>query len=153
MRISPILLALTLGALASGCSSADDNAAAAADSGAAAESAPAMASVSIVAPADGDSVSLPFTIQLAAEGVEVIPVNGTVEAGKGHHHLIVDGDVPSDTLPLLPAPVVIHMGDGSTERVIDALTPGAHRIVAVFANGMHVPMASVKRDTITVIVR
>lgn len=152
MRYSSVLLAATVGVLASACASSADNAADT-DSVAAAESMPAMASVSIMAPADGDTVSLPFTVQLSADGVEVVAVDGTAAAGKGHHHLIVDGDVPSDSLPLMPAPVVIHMGDGSTERVIDALTPGSHRIVAVFANGLHVPMASVKRDTITVIVR
>lgn len=153
MRYSPFLLAATLGVFATACSSSADKAAANADSVAAAESAPAEASVTIVAPANGDTVSLPFTVQLSAQGVEVIPANGLAEAGKGHHHLIVDGDVPTDTLPLMPAPVVIHMGDGSSEHVFDALTPGSHRIVAVFANGLHVPMASVKGDTITVIVR
>ena len=150
VRISTTITAAALAVFVSGCSSAEK--AAETDSAATMETV-AAASVSIVAPADGDTVSLPFTVQLAAEGVEVVPANGTAEAGKGHHHLIIDADVAADSLPLMPAPAVIHMGDGSTERVIDVLTPGSHRIIAVFANGMHVPMPSVKQDTITVIVR
>ena len=107
----------------------------------------------IVSPADGDTVSQPFTVRLEASGVEVIAATGTSEPGKGHHHLAIDGDAPSDATPLPAAPVVIHMGNGATERVIDSLSPGPHRIIAIFAGGDHVPMTSVKRDTITVIVR
>ncbi len=113
----------------------------------------ATASVSITSPAEGDSVSLPFTITLEASGVEVVPATGTSEPGKGHHHLIVDGDITDDTLPLAPAPIVIHMGNGATEKVMDSLSKGPHRIIAVFADGMHVPMKSVRSDTLNVIVR
>lgn len=145
MRSSTVAVAMLC--FATGCSAADK---ATSDSAA---SAVTSASVNIASPADGDTVSLPFTLHLAVEGVEVVAANGTSEPGKGHHHLIIDGDEPSDTLPLMPAPIVIHMGNGATERVLDSLSPGPHRIVAVFADGMHVPMRSVKRDTITVIVR
>lgn len=127
-----------------------------ADSAAAATTAASTAAepaVRIVSPADGDSVSQPFTLTLEATGVEVIAATGTREEGKGHHHLLIDGDSPSDSLPLPAAPVVIHMGDGSTERVLDSLSPGSHRIIAIFAGGDHVPLTNVKRDTITVIVR
>lgn len=110
-------------------------------------------SVSITSPADGDTVSLPFTVQLEAHGVEVIAATGTAEPGKGHHHLVIDGDAPSDSMPLPPMPVVIHMGNGATEKVLDSLSEGPHRIIAIFASGDHVPMTSVKRDTITVVVK
>ena len=122
---------------------------------AAAAAAPAAgeAHVSIASPAEGDSVSLPFTVKLEAVGVEVVPANGTAEPGKGHHHLIVDGDLSADTLPLAPAPIVIHMGNGATEKVMDSLPKGPHRIIAVFANGMHVPIRTVKTDTVNVIVK
>jgi len=138
-----------LAVAAAACTSADK--AATTDSAA---PAPAIApAVTIVSPADGDTVSQPFTVRLEASGVEVVPATGTSEPGKGHHHLAIDGDAPSDATPLPAAPVVIHMGNGATERVIDSLSPGPHRIIAIFAGGDHVPMTSVKRDTITVIVR
>ena len=123
------------------------------DTAAAAPATATEASVSIASPAEGDSVSLPFTVKLDATGVEVVPATGTAEPGKGHHHLIVDGDLSGDTLPLAPAPVVIHMGNGATEKVMDSLTKGPHRIIAVFANGMHVPIKTVKTDTLNVIVK
>lgn len=153
-RSTLTVFALTslVGAAACGSSEqapADTAAAAAADSSAMAVS----PEVRIVSPMDGDSVTLPFTLRLEAQGVEVVAASGTREEGKGHHHLIINGDVPSDTLPLPPAPVVIHMGDGSSERVIDSLPKGPHRIIAVFADGAHVPWTTVKRDTLQIVVK
>lgn len=149
------MFALTslVGAVA--CSSSEQTPAAdSAAAGAADSSALALApEVRIVSPLEGDSVTLPFTLRLEAQGVEVVAATGTREEGKGHHHLIINGDVPSDTLPLPPAPVVIHMGDGSSERVIDSLPKGPHRIIAVFADGAHVPWTTVKRDTLQIVVK
>jgi Domain of unknown function (DUF4399) len=151
VRPSSALLAAALLAAATACNRADQPATT--DTVVAAPAPAVEPAVSIASPADGDSVSLPFTLRLEAQGVEVIAATGTAEPGKGHHHLVIDGDEPADSLPLPPMPVVIHMGNGATERVIDSLTPGSHRIIAIFAGGDHVPMKSVKRDTITVIVR
>ena len=109
--------------------------------------------VEIVSPADGDSVSLPITVRLSATGVEVVPATGTAEAGKGHHHLAIGIDAPADDSPLPGAPMVVHLGTGTNEYVIDSLAPGSHRIIAIFAAGDHVPIPTVVRDTITVIVR
>jgi hypothetical protein len=111
------------------------------------------AAVEILSPADGDSVSLPLTIRLGAAGVEVVPATGQVEPGKGHHHLILDGDVPSDTVALPSPPVAIHLGTGAVEYTIDSLAPGPHRVIAVFAAGNHVAMRDVRRDTVHFIVR
>lgn len=111
------------------------------------------ARVDILAPADGDSVALPFTVRLSATGVEVVPATGQAEAGKGHHHLIIGGDVPTDDAPLPGPPQVVHLGTGMNEYLVDSLPAGRHRIIAVFASGDHVPMPSVFRDTVIVIVR
>jgi hypothetical protein len=150
MRIVPGAIA-ALAFFTAACSKPADQAAT--DTSAAAPAAASEASVSITSPAEGDSVSLPFTVTLQATGVEVVPANGTNEPGKGHHHLIIDGDFNGDTLPLAPAPIVIHMGNGATERVMDSLTKGPHRIISIFADGMHVPIKSVRADTLNVIVR
>ncbi len=124
------------------------------DSSSAAPAVSESPAVQILSPADGDSVSLPFTLTLGATGVEVVAATGQRETGKGHHHLVIDADAPeNDTLPLGQPPAVIHLGTGATERALDSLPPGPHRIIAVFAWGDHVPMAGVKRDTVTVVVR
>lgn len=123
-----------------------------ADSGIASGNAPA-ASVDITSPGEGDSVTLPITLTLGATGVEVIPASGQKEEGKGHHHLVIDGDVPADGAPLPQPPVVYHLGNGASDKVLDSLPPGPHRVIAVFASGDHVAMPNVKRDTLTFIVR
>lgn len=123
-----------------------------ADSGIASGNAPA-ASVDITSPGEGDSVTLPITLTLGATGVEVVPASGQREEGKGHHHLVIDGDVPADGAPLPQPPVVYHLGNGASDKVLDSLPPGPHRVIAVFASGDHVAMPNVKRDTLTFIVR
>jgi len=153
-RLGLLASLVTATAAAAACgqgeTAASDSAAPAADTAAAA-TAPAVA---ILSPAEGDSVSLPFTLTLGATGVEVVAATGQREEGKGHHHLVIDADAPdNDTLPLGGPPSVIHMGNGATERVLDSLPPGPHRIIAVFAWGDHVPMRGVKRDTVTIVVR
>lgn len=111
------------------------------------------ARVEILAPSEGDTVDLPFTIRLGATGVEVVAATGQVEAGKGHHHLVIGGDVPADDTPLPGVLPVVHLGTGASEYTVDSLPSGRHRIIAVFASGDHVAMPSVARDTVTVIVR
>lgn len=127
----------------------------AADTAATTTMAPApAAAVQILSPAEGDTISLPFTVTFGATGVEVVAANGTREEGKGHHHLIIDGDAPmSDSLPLAASPVVIHIGTGASETVIDSLSSGPHRMIAVFASGDHVPWSNVARDTVNFVVR
>lgn len=140
----------------SACSSSEKSADTTADSLASTSAmAPApVAAVQILRPAEGDTITLPYTLTLGATGVEVIAANGLREEGKGHHHLVIDGDVSlSDSLPLAPAPIVIHLGTGVTERVLDSLTAGPHRIIAVFAAGDHVPWTNVARDTVNIVVR
>ncbi len=153
MRLPPFVAAATVALTVTACT-ASDKVPAADSATATAQAAPATeAAVRIVSPADGDTVTLPFTVRLEATGVEVIAATGTAEPGKGHHHLVIDGDAPADSLPLPAPPVVIHMGNGASERVIDSLSVGPHRIIAIFATGDHVPLTTVKRDTITVIVK
>lgn len=109
--------------------------------------------VTILSPAEGDSVSLPVTITLGATGVLVVPATGVREPGKGHHHLVVDGEAAADSVPVPQPPAAIHLGNGASERVIDSLPPGPHRVIAIFASGDHVPLTTVRRDTVTFIVR
>lgn len=109
--------------------------------------------VEIVAPATGDTVSVPFTVRLQAIGVEVVPASGIREEGKGHHHLLIDSDLAALDQPIPAGPRWIHVGTGAAERVVDSLSPGPHRIIAVLGYGDHVPMSRVATDTITVIVR
>ncbi len=70
-------------------------------------------------------------ITLQATGVRIVPAS-VERPGTGHHHLFVDHDLTwvSDTIPK-GAPGIIHLGRGQSEFVLDSLTPGPHRIIAV----------------------
>ncbi len=109
--------------------------------------------VEIVAPADGDSVSLPATVRLTASGITIAPATGVREDGIGHHHLLIDLDATPEGEPIPAAPGYVHLGSGASEYVIDSLPPGEHRIIAILAWGDHVPIAGARRDTVRFVVR
>lgn len=111
------------------------------------------ARVEILAPADGDTVSQPFTVRLAAHGAELVAASGVREEGRGHHHLVIDLDLPSPDVPILTGLGLVHIGTGAAERMIDSLPPGPHRIIAVLGYGDHVPVTGMATDTIRIVVR
>ena len=95
--------------------------------------------VSITQPTDGDKISGPVKVCLSTSGVTVEPAKKGVHDGKGHHHLIVDVNLPKDlSKPIGKDANHIHMGDGSTCKEIK-LPSGKHTVRALFAKGNHVP--------------
>lgn len=95
--------------------------------------------VSITKPADGAKISGPVKVCLATSGVSVEPAKKGVHDGKGHHHLLIDVDIPGDlSQPIGKDANHIHMGDGSKCKTLN-LTAGKHTIRALFAKGNHVP--------------
>lgn len=84
---------------------------------------------------DGDTVSSPVYVEFGIEGMEVEPA-GEVHAGKGHHHVIINGNylerggtVPADS-------VNIHYGGGQVSDSLD-LPMGTHKLTMQFADGYH----------------
>ena len=114
------------------------------------ESAP---TIRITSPATGDSASLPLVINLSATNLEVIPASGVAEPGRGHHHLVIDRDLPDPSLPIPVGPGFVHLGTGAQTYTLDSLPTGEHRIIAFFATGDHVPMPGVRPDTIRITIR
>jgi uncharacterized protein DUF4399 len=107
-----------------------------------------QATVKIAAPANGATLSGPVKVVLQATGVEIAPA--TVErAGTGHHHLFVDHDLTpvNDTIPR-GVTGILHLGRGQTEFVLDSLTPGPHRVIAVVADWKHIPLKPLVVDTV-----
>ena len=114
---------------------------------------PAGAKVFIVSPKDGATVSSPVTVKFGVKGMAVVPA-GTKQDNSGHHHLLIDTDVPSDlSLPLPSVPdKVVHFGKGQTETSV-TLPPGKHTLQLVFADANHIPhnpAVMSKKITITV---
>lgn len=113
-----------------------------------------MATVEITAPADGSTVDGPsVTVRLDASGVRIVQAGDTT-SGTGHHHLYLDDDLTPAGQPVPTVPGrIIHMGDGSAEYVFDDVAPGEHRLIAVVADGVHVPLQPWVVDTVTFTVR
>ena len=84
---------------------------------------------------NGQTVSSPVKLEFGVEGMEVEPA-GEVHAGKGHHHIIIDGSfLPTGTV--VPADSVnIHYGKGQTETEVE-LSAGKHTLTMQFADGYH----------------
>ena len=109
--------------------------------------------VTITTPPEGAMVTNPVKVCLATEGVAVEPAKKGVNNGKGHHHIIVDVDLPKDlSKPVGKDANHIHMGDGSTCKEIK-LSAGKHIIRALFAKGNHVPYNPALTATVTINVK
>ncbi|MEE9258603.1 MAG: DUF4399 domain-containing protein [Nitrospinaceae bacterium] len=95
--------------------------------------------VTITEPATGATVSSPVKVCMAVEGVQVEPAKKGVNDGKGHHHILIDVDLPTDLSQGIGKDANhVHMGDGSTCKELK-LSSGKHIIRALFAKGNHVP--------------
>ena len=109
--------------------------------------------VVITEPATGTTVSSPVKVCMAVDGVEVQPAKKGVNPSKGHHHLLIDIDLPSDLGQRIGKDANhVHMGDGSTCKELK-LGPGKHVIRALFANGGHVPYSPAITSTVIVTVK
>jgi len=107
-------------------------------SAAAREPAPAGAEVYIVSPKDGDKVSSPVTVVFGLKGMGIAPA-GIKFDGTGHHHLLVDSELPADlSQPLAANERSIHFGKGQTETSV-TLPPGKHTLQLVLGDSLHIP--------------
>lgn len=100
--------------------------------------APANAGVYFVQPTDGATVDQTFKVVFGLRNMGVAPA-GVEKAGTGHHHLLIDTDIPSDLSQPLPATDhVKHFGGGQTETEV-TLAPGKHTLQLLLGNHAHVP--------------
>ena len=112
---------------------------------------PAGAKVAITSPAAGATVKSPVTVTFSLEGMTLAPA-GTSEPNTGHHHLLVDADVPALDQPIPKDANHLHYGQAQTEAQVE-LTPGQHTLQALLGDGNHVPHdPPVMSDQITVTV-
>jgi hypothetical protein len=118
------------------------------DRGAAAASA-----VEIVSPRDNAETSGEVLVRLSVTGATAVLADGSRREGEGHHHLFVDVD-PTAADSVIPRTTgVYHLGTGADTLRLTGLAAGAHRVIAVFAWGDHVPNPAVAADTVSFVVR
>lgn len=99
--------------------------------------APAGAEVYIISPEDGATVASPVTVRFGARGVGVAPA-GVTRENTGHHHLIIDSDLPPLDQPIPKDDRHIHFGGGQTETRIE-LKPGTHTLQLLMGDDAHMP--------------
>lgn len=109
--------------------------------------------VTITEPANGATVSSPVKVCMGVMGVKVEPAKKGVNKGKGHHHILIDADLPKDlSKPIGKDAHHVHMGDGSTCKELK-LDKGKHIIRTLFATGNHVPYDPALTSTVVVSVK
>lgn len=102
------------------------------------EPSPAGAEVYIVSPKDGAKVKSPVTVVFGLKGMGVAPA-GIKFDGTGHHHLLIDSELPADmSQPLAATEKSVHFGKGQTETSV-TLPPGKHTLQLVLGDMLHIP--------------
>ena len=113
---------------------------------------PKDARVYIITPRDGATVKDPFTVRFGLKGLGIAPA-GVSFPNTGHHHLLIDTELPQNLdQPLPESANVKHFGKGQTETML-SLPPGKHTLQLVFGDLNHVPHSPPlvsKQITITV---
>lgn len=98
---------------------------------------PADAHVYFISPQEGESVASPVIVRFGLGGMGVAPA-GVEKGGTGHHHLIVDAELPPADLPVPNNEQYRHFGNGQTEVTLD-LAPGKHTLQLLLADHLHIP--------------
>ncbi len=109
------------------------------------------ASVFFVAPADGATVSSPFTVKFGLTGMEVKPA-GELIPNTGHHHVIINGGPVKQGEGIPMDETHRHFGKGQTETEL-TLAPGTYKLTLQFADGAHQSYGPALSKTITVTVK
>jgi len=98
---------------------------------------------------EGDDV----TIELEADGVELVAADGERSDESGHFHVLVDPEDPPEAGDVIAAPKeneIIHTIEGET--TISGLEEGAHTLWVVLGDGQHYAFDPPVMDKLTVTV-
>jgi hypothetical protein len=86
---------------------------------------------------DGDTLPPKATIHFGLRGMGVAPA-GSDRANSGHHHLLIDTELPRLNEPIPNDFNHLHFGAGQTEAEV-TLPPGPHTLQLLLGDGDHVP--------------
>ena len=101
---------------------------------------PEGARLYFVTPADGDVVKIGDAVGPVVRGLSGM---GVAPAGidhpmTGHHHLLVDTELPDLSIPIPSDDKHRHFGGGHTETRVE-LTPGQHSLQLLLGDLRHIP--------------
>ncbi|WP_332684595.1 DUF4399 domain-containing protein [Bosea sp. (in: a-proteobacteria)] len=86
---------------------------------------------------DGATIPARSVIRFATENIAIVPA-GTKQDNAGHHHLLVDTELPPLDREIPSDFNHLHFGRGQTETEL-TLPPGEHTLQLLFADHEHVP--------------
>jgi hypothetical protein len=95
------------------------------------------ASVYFVDLKDGQTVPTKFTVHFGLKGMGVAPA-GSDKENSGHHHLLIDSELPALDEPIPNDFNHLHFGSGQTEADV-TLPPGPHTLQLLLGDKNHVP--------------
>lgn len=89
---------------------------------------------------DNAQIETPFRVTFGlAGGWGLAPISSSVNGKSGHHHLLVNRDLPLDFSKALPFnDQYIHFGKGQMETVL-SLEPGTFTLRLLLADDKHIP--------------
>lgn len=90
-----------------------------------------------ISPQDGATLTSPVTVRFGLKGMGVAPAGIAMES-TGHHHLLIDTDLPPFDRPVPADQNHLHFGKGQTEAVVP-LAPGRHRLQLLLGDHLHLP--------------
>lgn len=116
--------------------------------------APANAYLYIGWPVDGQVMPAgkPFKVWFGLRNMGVAP-KGVVFPNTGHHHLLIDAELPSADQEIPSDRNHLHFGAGETETTLE-LAPGKHTLQLLMGDDKHIPHnPPVRSKKITITVR
>ncbi len=89
---------------------------------------------------DNAQIETPFRVTFGlAGGWGLAPISSSVNGKSGHHHLLVNRDLPLDFSKAIPFnDQYIHFGKGQMETVL-SLEPGSYTLRLLLADDKHIP--------------
>lgn len=90
-----------------------------------------------ISPPNGAVVSGPVTVRFGLSDFGVAPAGIQTER-TGHHHLLIDTDLPPLNLPVPSDTHHRHFGGGQTETILE-LAPGEHTLQLLLGDYSHIP--------------
>ena len=90
-----------------------------------------------IEPKDGSEQAGPVVIKFGLRDFGVAPAGYNIP-NTGHHHLIIDAELPNLELPIPANNNYVHFGLGQTETTLN-LEPGTHTLRLLMGNYLHIP--------------
>ena len=89
---------------------------------------------------NGDRIETPFVLRFGlAGGWGLAPISAPINGKSGHHHLLINRDLPLDFQKPLPFnEQYVHFGKGQMETVLN-LAPGNYSLRLLLADHQHLP--------------